>query len=154
MTFHSDTALAALGLPEGDAVDPLAVAKAFERLAKRYPPTHFPDKFKKILEARDFLLNQGRAWREFVSTKTLDLSWAAPCLSKNTVAPLPLEDERMHLQNLLRATFKSDPLFDFDDETPFDDDVPDTFEREMLERMLSEVMGNKGGGGRSAKTRM
>jgi len=154
MTFHSDTALAALGLPGGDAVDPLTVAKAFERLAKRYPPTHFPDKFKKILEARDLLLNQGRAWREFVSTKTLDLSWAAPCLSQNTVAPLPLADERMHLQNLLRATFKSDPLFDFDDEASFDQGMPNMLDEEVLERMISEMMGNMGRGGRGAKTRM
>jgi hypothetical protein len=43
--------------------------KAFERLARRYPPQSFPERFARIIEARNLLLGNDPHWREQILSR-------------------------------------------------------------------------------------
>ena len=103
-----EQALAALGLAASAQADAEAVQRAFERLAHRYPPLHFPERFRGLLEARDRLLQSGRNWREELQSGTLDLSWALPYLRPEP--PAAAKDSRAALQSLLRAGYRAEGL--------------------------------------------
>jgi hypothetical protein len=118
MTSARDQALAALGLATAPDADATAIQSAFERLARRYPQPHFPDRFRQLLDARDQLLDAGRAWREQLEGRTLDLAWMLPYL-KPLAPPEPAADRRRKaLQDMLRAGYHAEPLDPGDD--PFD----------------------------------
>ena len=125
MALTREQALAALGLASAQSPDAAAVQAAFERLARRYPQPHFPDRFRTLLEARDQLLAPERAWRDLLESRTLDLGWILPHVAPPAVAAAP--DRRSSLQSLLRAGFLAEPLDvpafgDWDDDDDDDDD--------------------------------
>lgn len=109
MALTREQALAALGLASAQSPDAAAVQGAFERLARRYPQPHFPERFRSLLEARDQLLSPERAWRELVESRTLDLGWILPHLAPGPGAATA-PDRRTSLQNMLRAGFLAEPL--------------------------------------------
>lgn len=109
MTSTRDQALATLGLAATPDADIPTIQGAFERLARRYPQQHFPERFLKLLEARDQLLDASRAWREQLESRTLDLAWALPHLRAD-VARESILQRRTALQNLLRAGYLAEPL--------------------------------------------
>lgn len=119
-----EQALAALGLAAAPAADAAAVQRAFERLARRYPQSHFPERFRELLEARDRLLEAGRDWREQLTSATLDMSWAYAQLQR---MPAVTPDRRTQLQNLLRIGYLAEPL-----------PSSSSFEA-MAERMMQEL---------------
>lgn len=127
MALTREKALAALGLAGAPSTDAATVQAAFERLARRYPQPHFPERFRALLEARDELLAPERAWRELLESRTLNLSWILPHLPQAAPAGSPL-DRKSSLQSLLRAGFLAEPLeveledWDDDDDDDFDDD--------------------------------
>jgi hypothetical protein len=108
MTTIRDQALAALGLTATPDADPAAIHRAFERLARRYPQPGFPERFRRLLQARDDLLDTGRRWREQLESRTLDLAWMLPHLHPTTEA-YP-SDPRTILQNFLRAGYLAEKL--------------------------------------------
>jgi hypothetical protein len=108
MPLTRDQALAALGLAANPGADAAAVQAAFERLARRYPQPHFPDRFRALLDARDQLLAPERTWRDLLENRTLDLSWILPHLKPAAVAPPP--DRKALLQRLLRAGLLAEPI--------------------------------------------
>ncbi len=130
MTTLRDEALAVLGLGECAEVGRGEVQKAFERLARRYPPQSFPERFARIIEARDLLLGDERYWRDQVLARTLDLSWALPYLSPDPLASLPEPVARETLQGFLREAFRDLPLSDEDE-----DDAKGLFES-ILDSLL------------------
>jgi hypothetical protein len=106
MATTRDEALAALGLAATPDADAAAIQRAFERLARRYPEPHFPERFRQLLEARDLLLDAARKWREQLEGSTLDLTWMLPHLVKAESVP----DRRAALQAFLRAGYLAEPL--------------------------------------------
>lgn len=133
MPLTREQALAALNLAAAPNTDAAAVQAAFERLARRYPQPHFPDRFRTLLEARDQLLSPERAWRELLESRTLDLTWILPRVAPGSAATAA--DRRTSLQNLLRAGFLAEPIEpimtgewdddDDDDDDDWDDDDDD-----------------------------
>jgi hypothetical protein len=126
MPLTREQALGALGLSAASDANGAAVQAAFERLARRYPQPHFPDRFRQLLEARDRLLAPERSWRELVESRTLDLGWILPHVAPAKVVPTP--DRRSVLQGLMRAGLLSEPsdmstLGDWNDDND-DDDAP------------------------------
>ena len=120
MTSARDRALAALGLSATPDADESVIQGAFERLARRYPQPHFPERFLELLEARDQLLDAGRVWREQLENRTLDLAWVLPHLTPS--APREsIPERRIALQNLLRAGYLAETL------APSDDSPEDLF---------------------------
>jgi hypothetical protein len=120
MPLTRDEALAALGLSATPDADGATVQRAFERLARRYPQPSFPERFRQLLEARDQLLDAGRAWRELVESGTLELTWILPHLAPDPAAGAAA-DRRTSLQKMLRAGYLAEPLRspapdDFDDD--------------------------------------
>jgi hypothetical protein len=103
-----EQALAALGLSASPQADADTVQRAFERLARRYPSQHFPERFRELLEARDRLLESGRTWREELQSSTLNLSWILPYLRPEPAAAA--KDTRAALQSLLRAGYRAEGL--------------------------------------------
>jgi hypothetical protein len=129
MALTREQALAALGLTAAPDSDAAAVQAAFERLARRYPQPHFPERFRTLLEARDQLLAPERAWREQLESRTLNLSWILPRVRPDAAASAP--DRRSSLQALLRAGLFAEPLMpDFDEWGDDDDDDDDDFEED------------------------
>lgn len=108
MISTREQALAVLGLTAAPEADADAVQRAFERLARRYPQPHFPERFRELLEARDRLLESGRNWREELQSGTLNLSWVLPYLKG--VPPAAAQDSRTALQSLLRAGYRAEGL--------------------------------------------
>jgi hypothetical protein len=108
MALTRDEALETLGLRASPDADASAVQQSFERLARRYPQASFPDRFRRLLEARDQLLNAGRAWRGQLEASTLDLAWLVPHLS--AAEPDPPATSREALQDMLRAGYLAEPL--------------------------------------------
>jgi hypothetical protein len=127
MPLTRDQALAALGLTASPSIDAPTVQAAFERLARRYPQPHFPDRFRQLLEARDQLLAPERSWRELLESRSLNLSWILPHVAP---APMPAaQDRRSLLQSMLRAGLLAEPLdpsllVDWDADDDDDDDDP------------------------------
>ena len=109
MTSARDHALAALGLGATPNADTSIIQGAFERLARRYPQPHFPERFRQLLEARDQLLGAGRGWREQLENRTLDLAWMLPHLRPATPEE-SIAQRRTALQDLLRAGYLAEPL--------------------------------------------
>jgi hypothetical protein len=101
-------ALAALGLAESPDADMAAIQQAFERMARRYPQASFPERFRRLLEARDHLLNPARGWREEFEARTLDLSWLLPHLASLDAGTRTTSREA--LQAMLRAGYLAEPL--------------------------------------------
>lgn len=122
MALTREQALAALGLGNAPSTDAATVQAAFERLARRYPQPHFPERFRALLEARDELLAPERAWRELLENRTLDLAWILPHVAHAAPAASPA-DRRESLQSLLRAGFLAEPLEVGVDDWDDDDDV-------------------------------
>jgi curved DNA-binding protein CbpA len=115
-----DEALATLGLAAQPDADAPAVQRAFERLARRYPERHFPERFRALLEARDRLLNPGRLWRDELERPTLDLRWALPYLSQREKEKSTLRAADDVVQDMLRAGYRAEGL-----ELPgMDEDIP------------------------------
>lgn len=112
-----EQALAALGLSGAAPSDAQAVQQAFERLARRYPQSHFPERFRQLLEARDRLLDTGRSWRTLLESSTLDLDWMLPHLPP----PALPADRHAALQNLLLAGCLAEPI---ESGEPEDDGIP------------------------------
>jgi hypothetical protein len=110
MTSARDEALAVLGLCERAELGRDEVLKAFERLARRYPPRAFPERFERIIAARDLLLGDERYWRAQVLSRHLDLSWILPYLPKDPLATLPEPTAREALQGFLRNAYRDLPL--------------------------------------------
>lgn len=106
MATTRDEALAALGLAATPDADAATIQRAFERLARRYPQPHFPDRFRQLLESRDLLLDAARKWRAQLEGGTLDLTWILPHLAEAEAAP----DRSTALQALLRAGYLAEPL--------------------------------------------
>lgn len=50
---------------DGSAIDLEAVERAFQRMAHRYPPDIFPQKFARIREAHAFFTNADDIWKRF-----------------------------------------------------------------------------------------
>ena len=130
MPLTREQALAALNLAAAPGTDAAAVQAAFERLARRYPQPHFPERFRTLLEARDQLLSPERAWRELLESRTLDLSWVLPRVAAEAAAPAA--DRKSSLQGMLRAGFLAEPMepsmfgdWEDDDEEEWDDDDED-----------------------------
>lgn len=122
MSPNRERALAALGLAGTADADPATVQRAFERLARRYPEPHFPERFRELLNAREELLDAGRRWRNELESRTLDLSWALPHLKPVRRRAGP--DRRTALQDMLRAGYRTEPLSsEFFERIP--DDSPD-----------------------------
>jgi hypothetical protein len=113
MTSARNQALAVLGLSATPDADTPVIQSAFERLARRYPQPHFPERFRQLLEARDQLLEAGRGWREQLENRTLDLAWMVPHLKLPTPESIP--QRRVALQDLLRAGYLAEPLAPSDD---------------------------------------
>jgi hypothetical protein len=113
MTSARNQALAVLGLSATPEADAPAIQSAFERLARRYPQPHFPERFRQLLEARDQLLEAGRGWREQLENRTLDLAWMVPHLK--LAAPDSIPQRRVALQDLLRAGYLAERLGPSDD---------------------------------------
>jgi hypothetical protein len=130
MALTREQALAALGLSAAPGSDATAVQAAFERLARRYPQPHFPDRFRTLLEARDQLLAPERAWREQLESRTLNLSWILPRLRPVAAAATP--DHRSSLQAMLRAGLFAEPLMPNFDEWDDDDDEDEDDEDEFF----------------------
>jgi hypothetical protein len=118
-----DEALATLGLAAQPDADAPAVQRAFERLARRYPERHFPERFRALLEARDCLLNPGRLWRDELERPTLDLRWALPYFrgeSRGEKGKSTLRASDDPVQDMLRAGYLAEGL-----ELPgMDEDIP------------------------------
>ncbi|MDQ3773567.1 MAG: hypothetical protein M3461_03920 [Pseudomonadota bacterium] len=112
MTLARDEALAVLGLRERTEAGRDEVLKAFERLARRYPPRAFPERFERIIAARDLLLGDERYWRAQVLSRHLDLSWMLPHLPEDPLATLPAPTARETLQGFLREAYRDLPLRD------------------------------------------
>jgi hypothetical protein len=89
MTSARDEALAVLGLRERTEAGRDEVLRAFERLARRYPPRAFPERFERIIAARDLLLGDERYWRAQLLSRHLDLSWILPHLPRTPSPPSP-----------------------------------------------------------------
>lgn len=104
-----EQALTVMGLAAVPEADADAVQRAFERLARRYPQAHFPERFRELLEARDRLLDSGRNWREELHSGTLNLSWVPPYLKTGEDAAA-VQDARAVLQSLLRAGYRAEGL--------------------------------------------
>ncbi len=115
MTSARDEALAVLALRERTEAGRDEVLKAFERLARRYPPRAFPERFERIIAARDLLLGHERYWRAQVLSRHLDLGWMLPHLPADPLANLPEPTAREALQGFLRNAYRDDPLRDEDD---------------------------------------
>ena len=115
MTSARDKALAVLGLRERAEAGRDEVLKAFERLARRYPPRAFPERFERIIAARDLLLGDERYWRAQVLSRHLDLGWILPHLPEDPLATVPEPTAREALQGFLRNAYRDDPLRDEDD---------------------------------------
>ena len=115
MTSARDEALAVLGLRERTEAGRDEVLKGFDRLARRYPPRAFPERFERIIAARDLLLGDERYWRAQVLSRHLDLSWMLPHLPEDPLATLPEPTAREALQGFLRNAYRDDPLRDEDD---------------------------------------
>jgi len=114
MTLPRDRALAALGLSNTPDADVPTIQNAFERLARRYPQPHFPERFLELLAARDQLLNAARGWREQLENRTLDLAWVLPHLRPSpTRESVPTRSAA--LQALLRAGYLAETLGTSDD---------------------------------------
>ncbi len=108
MASTREEALDTLGLAGRTDADAAAIQQAFERLARRYPQANFPERFRRLLEARDHLLNAGRAWREQLESRTMGATWLLPHItSSEQYAPPEL---RQALQDLLRAGLLAEPL--------------------------------------------
>ncbi len=122
MTSARNQALAVLGLSAASDPDTPVIQSAFERLARRYPQPHFPERFRQLLEARDELLGAARSWREQLENRTLDLAWMIPHLTHS--APREsIPQRRSALQDLLRAGYLAETL------APSDDSPENLFER-------------------------
>jgi curved DNA-binding protein CbpA len=133
MTSARDEALAVLGLPERTEAGRDEVLKAFERLARRYPPRAFPERFERIIAARDLLLGDERYWRAQLLSRHIDLGWMLPHLPEDPLATLPELTAREALQGFLRNAYRDDPLRD-------EDDVQDLFES-LLESLFRRGRG-------------
>lgn len=122
MALTHEQALAALNLTSTPNWNAATVQAAFERLARRYPQPHFPERFRALLEARDQLLAPERAWRELLESRTLNLAWILPHLAPAAAGQTP--DRSSSLQSMLRAGFLAEPLDvpEFDDDDDDDDD--------------------------------
>ncbi len=134
MTSPRDEALAVLGLGERPQVGRDDVLKAFEHLTRRYPPQSFPERFARIIEARDLLLGNERYWREQVLSPTVDLRWALPYLPEDPLATLPAPPAREALQGYLREAFRDIPLRDEDEEGD---------EEGFFEDLLGSILGRR-----------
>ena len=110
MNSARDHALATLGLSDSPDAATAVIQSAFERLARRYPQPHFPDRFRQRLDARDQLLEPGRAWREQLEGRTLDLAWMLPHLKPVAPRASAPDSQRKALQDLLRAGYLAEPL--------------------------------------------
>ncbi len=115
MTSARDEARAVLGLRERAEAGRDEVLKAFERLARRYPPRAFPERFERIIAARDLLLGDERYWRAQVLSRHLDLRWMLPHLPEDPLATLPEPTAREALQGFLREAYRDIPLREEDD---------------------------------------
>jgi curved DNA-binding protein CbpA len=135
MTSARDEALAALGLAGRPDAGREEVLKAFKRLARRYPPRSFPERFERIIAARDLLLGDERYWREQVLGRTLDLGWARPYLPPDPIANAPEPTPRESLQGFLRAAYRGIPLEDAEEEED---------EKALFERLLESLLGRGG----------
>lgn len=131
-------ALATLGLKADQADDHGAIERSFEKLARRYPPSHFAQRFQAILAARDALLREDRAWQQLLEHKTLDLRWLSPYLPKAATARGEAISDAQLFQDFLRECFIAEPILE--DPDLFDDlDGPPP---EFL-AMIEELLGGK-----------
>ena len=124
----------ALGLSPDSAPDAADVARAFERLARRYPPQVFPDRFRTILDARDLLIDRERVLREAITRKSLDLSWIKPYWR---TLPPEQQDEtsaRGLLRDMVRIAFDEELPEDLDPDD--DDDIDATDLLKLMEEMV------------------
>ncbi len=115
-------ALTELGLKPGATHDKAAAEQAFARLARRYPPSQFPERFQRLLAARAVLVHEDRSWHDFITAPAVDLSWAADKLRDldHAGAAAPVSSAMM-FQDVLREAYKSAPLGELPDEIgPFD----------------------------------
>jgi hypothetical protein len=133
MTSARDEARAVLGLRERAEAGRDEILKAFERLARRYPPRAFPERFERIIAARDLLLGDERYWRAQVLSRHLDLGWMLPHLPEDPLATLPQPTARETLQAFLRNAYRDDPL-------RHEDDAQGLFER-VLESLFRRGRG-------------
>lgn len=129
MTSMREGALAELGLSARPDADRAEILRAFERLARRYPPRSFPERFQRIIEARDLLLGDERHWRAEVEGRTLDLSWLLRYLPEDPLSTLGEPAARDQLQAFLRAAYRGLPLKEDEDD-----------EQGMFERMLEAMV--------------
>lgn len=139
MITSRDQAMALLNIEQASA-DVATVEQAFARLARRYPPAHFPEVFRDLLAARDLLADEVKVWRAEIDGPTLDLSWAAPYFKDS--ATESLRPSHHLLQALLRATYQVSSL---DEDIGILGDLDlDHLERQTVARMLDELMRRAG----------
>lgn len=141
MTFSPSEACAALGLTPEQAQNPSLIDQAFEKLTRRYPPSHFPERFASILAARDTLRNLEQPWRELLEARTLNLAWLRPHLASAVDSTEGLQeamqDAATYRQSLLRAAFTASDSLDDMDQSDIDDDFDD--DQVMPDLDLAEV---------------
>jgi hypothetical protein len=128
--------LEVLRLDQSQATDALAIEAAFQKLARRYPPEFFGEKFQVIRDARETLLQGGVFWTRLVQDDRIRLGWLAKYVrlgESATVDVPPLEHDAVFVLEMNRRVmplFVDGPVPEFfadrdGDFDPWSDDDPD-----------------------------
>ena len=84
------------------------VLDAFARLARRYPPVSFPERFRELIQGRDLRLDPSRDLLALCTARHLDLSFLPALVPTLTgAADDDWDPQRRSLLDLLRAAYTS-----------------------------------------------
>lgn len=136
MIISRDEALNILGLPTASPNVPSEIEAAFARLTRRYPPAAFPERFARLLAARDALSHRHDEWLDLATSDKINMAWIAPYI--------PADDTRVRTDHelqldLLRVTFGAPSDIPESDDGDEQSETGD-FDLEDLEAMLGELV--------------
>ncbi|MBF0441320.1 MAG: hypothetical protein HQK54_05395 [Oligoflexales bacterium] len=148
-------ALTILNLQEGFSSEDLDIQ--FKKMARRYPPQGFSEKFGRIREAAEFLRDIHMSLRSLIEEKNFDAEWLRPFVKKRDINKTDMSD-RQFAVDTTRLLFR-DEMFEmaglFIDDIDMDDDedYPMDIDPEIFDDLFKEFAKDFQSGGVRRKKR-